>query len=291
MRGRPSKIKSEYIYLIPALIILFLVTIYPLIFSLYMSFHRFLTIDPYNRQFIGLDNYIALFSNPDFLHSFRTTLIYVFATVTLTFFTGLGLALLLNQDIKGLSIVRPIIILPITIAPVVVGFAWKYLLDRGQGLLGAFLLPLIGISPPAILGDPINALIAVILADVWAKTPIVLLIIIAGLQGIPQDLLKQARIDGADRLMRFRVVTLPIIRPLILVAIMMKFIDSMSAFDQIYVMTSGGPGIATMTLAVLGVRIGFQFYNLGQAVAVGILMLIMSGIAIALLIRYLLGER
>ena len=285
-----AKFKSEYIYIFPAVIFLILVTIYPLIFSIYMSFHRFLTIDP-NRQFIGFDNYAALFTNPDFLYSLRTTLVYVFATVTLTFLAGLGLALLLNQDIKGLSIVRPIVILPITIAPVVVGFAWKYLLDRGQGLVGAFLLPLLGISPPAILGDPVNALIAVILADVWAKTPIVLLIIIAGLQGIPQDLYKQTRIDGAGRLMRFRAVTLPMIRPLILVAIMIKFIDSMSAFDQIYVMTSGGPGIATMTLAVLGVRIGFQFYNLGQAVAVGILMLIMAGIAIAILIRYLLGEK
>lgn len=280
-------IRREYIYIIPAIIILFIVTIFPLLFSVYMSVHRFLTIDP-RTPFIGFDNYSTLFSNPDFLNSLRVTFIYVLASVALTFLAGLGLALVLNQDIKGVTVVRTFVILPITIAPVVVGFAWKYLLDPGQGLVGAFLLPSIGIAPPAILGDPTNALISVILADVWAKTPIVMLIILAGLQAVPKDLYRQAKTDGAGPIVRFTKITLPHIRPLILVSIMIKFIDSMNAFDQIYVMTSGGPGNATMTLAVYGMRVGFQFYNLGQAAAIGIIMVILSGIVISFLIRYLL---
>jgi len=286
-RPTPPLFRREYVYLLPAIAILVLVTIYPLSFSIYMSFHRFLTISP-ETPFVGLENYALLFQNPDFQNSLKVTFVYVVSTVTLTFMTGLGLALALNQEFRGASIVRPIVIIPITIAPVVVGFAWKYLLDRGQGLLGAFLLPSIGIAPKAILGDPFNALVSVIVADIWAKTPIIVLIILASLQAIPKDLHNQARIDGAGRLTRFRNVTLPLIKSSILVSLMIKLIDSMSAFDQIYVMTSGGPGNATMTLAVFGVRVGFQFYNLGQAITIGLIMLVMSGAVIALLIRYLI---
>jgi ABC-type sugar transport system permease subunit len=284
--SRSPFFRGQYLYLLPAVAILVFVSAYPLAFNLYISFHHFLTISP-ETPFIGFGNYEFLFRNPDYLNSLRVSLIYTTATVALSFFLGLILALLLNEELRGQRVFRTIMILPLTIAPVVVGFAWRYLLNPELGLYGAVLLPTLGLNLKAILGDPTIALWAVILADVWGRTPLMFLILLAGLQAIPRDLYRAAKVDGANRLTVFRYVTLPMLRPAIVVALMLKIIDSINAFDAIYVMTGGGPGNATQVFSVFGVRLAFQFYNLGAASALGFTMVVISSIAASILIRYL----
>jgi multiple sugar transport system permease protein len=196
------------------------------------------------------------------------------------------LALALNQGLRGENIFRAFIILPFTIAPVVTGFAWRYLFDSNQGLVGAFILPGLGIHIPTILGSPTNAFAAVVFVDVWSKTPLIFLIILAGLQGIPINLYRAARIDGAGALSSFWHITLPLLRRVMIIAVILKVIDSVNSFDQVYVITTGGPGNATRVLALEGYIVAFSNSDIGMAAALGVLMIIISVIAISILIQY-----
>lgn len=275
----------SYIFLWPAVIVLFSVTIFPTAYTIYLSLVQYKTYI-FSHPFVGLQNYAYLVQSPDFWNSLSVSGVFVLCTVSLSIFFGLILALSLNQKLRGENVFRAFVILPFTIAPVVTGFAWRYLLDSNQGLLGAFILPGLGIHIPTILGSPSGALAAVIMADVWTKTPLMFLIILAGLQGIPPNLYKAAKVDGAGAWSTFSRITLPSLRRVMLIALILKVIDSVNDFDQVYVMTAGGPGTATRVLAVQGYETAFPFSNIGEAAALGVIMIIISLIAITILIRY-----
>jgi multiple sugar transport system permease protein len=261
------------------------VSIFPTAYTIYLSLVQYKAYS-LAHPFVGLANFQFLFKLADFWNSLRVSFWFVLATVSLSIFFGMVLALALNQGLKGENVFRAFIILPFTIAPVVTGFAWRYLFDSNQGLVGAFLLPAIGIHIPTILGSPTNAFVAVVFVDVWSKTPLMFLIILAGLQGIPPNLYKAARIDGASSLSSFWHITLPSLRRVLLIAVILKVIDSVNSFDQIYVLTTGGPGNATRVLALEGYITAFSDSDIGAAAALGVIMIIISIVAITVLIQY-----
>jgi multiple sugar transport system permease protein len=156
----------------------------------------------------------------------------------------------------------------------VAGFAWKFLLSREVGLIGGWFLPSLGLER-SMLADPNLAMVSILIADLWSKTPLMFLIFLAGLQAIPEDLYEMATMDGARLNSLLRFIVLPLLRPTIGLALVLRLIDSINVFDLIYVMTSGGPGTATQTLPLLGWKIGFSYFNFGQASALAVIMLIL----------------
>ena len=275
--------KEENKLLMPSLILCVAVVAFPTAFLLYVSFHRWVLFSP-EVNFIWFGNFYRIITSSDFLESLRVTAIFIFSSTLLTLLFGLALALILNEKLRGRGLFRVIFILPAIIPPVVAGFAWKFLLNREVGVIGGFLLPALGFEK-SIHGDPLLALISVIIADVWCRMPLTFIILMAGLHAIPDVLYEAAKIDGANYWKTLRNVTLPLLKPAIIIALIIRFIDAFNLFETIFVMTRGGPGTATETLPLLGWKIGFQYFNLGEAASLAVIMLVITVIISQVLIR------
>jgi multiple sugar transport system permease protein len=280
-RGRGMKEENKL--LMPSAILCAAIVAFPTAFLLYVSFQRWVL---FNREvnFVWFGNFYRIITSSDFLESLRVTAIFIFSSTLLTLVFGLALALILNEKLRGRGLFRVIFTLPAIIPPVVAGFAWKLLLNREVGVIGGFLLPALGFER-SINGDPLLALISVIIADIWSRMPLTFIILMAGLQAIPDELYEAAKIDGANYWKELRNVTLPLLKPAIIIALIIRFIDAFNLFETIFVMTRGGPGNATETLPLLGWKIGFQYFNLGEAAALAVIMLIITVIVSQVLIR------
>jgi multiple sugar transport system permease protein len=266
--------KEQYKLLLPSLIITAGIVAIPTVFLFYMSLHQWILFVQ-EIKFSGLGNYYSILTSAEFLGSVKVTAILVASSIFLTLLIGLLLALVLNEDLKGKDVFRTLFTLPAIIPPVVAGFTWKFLLNREVGILGGYLFPSLGLQK-SILGDPFLALIAVIMADVWSRVPLMFLILLASLQAIPFDLYEAAEIDGANYWQALRSITLPHLKGAIIIALIIRFIDAFNLFETIFVMTKGGPGIATQTLPLFGWKIGFQYFNLGEAAALAVIMLMIT---------------
>jgi multiple sugar transport system permease protein len=220
------------------------------------------------RTFIGLGNYQAILSSADFWASAARTLWYVGSCVTIEFVAGLLIAFLLDIQFIGRSIVRALILLPMVMAPVVAGLIWRFIFNDEWGLANN-VINLFGISSKAWLVDPRLAFFAVVVADVWQWTPFIVLIALAGLQTVPKELTEAGRVDGATWLQIQRFVTLPIIRPILATGLLIRLIDCFRNVDQIFVMTYGGPGVATSVLGFYTYLKGFKFFDMGYTAALG----------------------
>jgi multiple sugar transport system permease protein len=174
--------------------------------------------------------------------------------------------------------------MPLIIPPVVAGFIWRFLLNGEMGFIGAFLLPSIGFTK-SLLADPWGALVSVVIADVWSRTPFMFLIFLAALQSIPRDYYEAVRLDGATVVDEFRHVTLPMIKGAFVVAILFRIIDAINTFELIYVMTKGGPGRATLTLSLLGWKTAFQGFDFGSSAALGVIMLVVTSVVATVMFR------
>lgn len=231
-----------------------------------------------------MGNFTDLFKAPAFHSALVATIIYVVASTLLTATAGFVLAFLLSGNLRGRNMIRTIIVLPLIVPPVVAGFSWKFLLSREVGLIGGWFLPALGFEA-AMLADPKLAMVSVLIADLWSKTPLMFLIFLAGLQAIPDELYEMATIDGARSGSLVRYIILPLLRPTIGLALVLRLIDAINVFDLIYVMTAGGPGTATQTLPLLGWKIGFNYFNFGQASALAVIMLILVVVPSTIIIR------
>jgi len=234
--------------------------------------------------FIGFKNYIDLFSNPDFLNSIKITFTFVIIAVSIEFILGMLLALLLNQEVRGKGLFRAMILLPMMCTNVVIGLMWRLLLNYQYGLVNYYLGRL-DILPVEWLSSPKVAMASVIIVDVWNTTSFVALLLLAGLQSLPDEPFEAARIDGASGLQSFYYLTLPLLRPVILVALLWRFIDTFRIFDVIYLLTSGGPARVTETVSIYVYRYGFQSFNLGLAAAASFIMLLIMLIIAGLIAR------
>jgi len=265
--------KRYFPLLSPALLILIVIVAFPTVYVFYVSTQQWLLSVPI-REFVGLGNYIDLLTGPDFRSAFRVTIIYVVASTLLTGTAGFVLAFLMSGNLRGRNVMRTIVVLPLIVPPVVAGFAWKFLLSREVGLIGGWFLPSLGLEA-SMLADPNLAMVSILIADLWSKTPLMFLIFLAGLQAIPEDLYEMATMDGTRLGSLLRFIVIPLLRPTIALAVVLRLIDAINTFDLIYVMTSGGPGTATQTLPLLGWKIGFNYFDFGQASALAVIMLIL----------------
>jgi multiple sugar transport system permease protein len=273
------------LFISPAFIVIAIILIYPLGHSLWLSFHEW-TLRGFRQgiPFVGLQNYRDLFSNPDFLNSLRITASFVILAVGIEFVLGMGLALLLNHDLRGKNIMRALILLPMMCTNVVIGLTWRLLLNYEFGLVNYY-LGLVGIGPLEWLSRPAVAFSAVILVDVWNTTSFVSLLLLAGLQALPDEPFEAARIDGASAWQSFVHITLPLLRQTILVVLLWRMIDTFRIFDVIYLLTAGGPARATETVSIYVYRYGFQSFNLGYASAASYIMILIMLIIAAVLAR------
>ena len=244
----------------------------PLLFSAMLSVQGWAPEQGlFDGTFVGTDNYEDLLTDPDFLNSISVTLLYTAATVSAELLCGLGLALLLNIDLPYIAVFRTLLIVPMMITPVVAAFCWKLLLDPDHGVINHWLGAHI-----VWLGQPKTALFAVALVNVWQNAPYVSILLLAGLRSLPHEPLEAARIDGASVWQSFRHVTLPLLRPYLLVALLLRTIFEFRAFDNIYVLTGGGPANATMTLSQFTYLASFVRFDLPLGAAASWLMLVMS---------------
>lgn len=284
-------LKRKYMWLFflaPTVAVLISIVIFPLVFSLSLSFHDWNIIRAKGWSWAGIGNYrTILFQDSYFRSAFKVTLLYLAGTVPLQFGLGLVVALLLHQITKKIiGFLRTALIIPTTMTPVVVGMIWRLMYNPDLGMLN-YLLTLFGFSPINWTGMPGTALPSVMMADIWEWTPLMALILLAGLQALPQEPFEAGLVDGASSWQTFRYITLPLLSPAMLVALLIRVMDSFKTFDLIFVLTQGGPGMSTEVLNYYTYRYGFKFFHLGYASALSWLLLVMVTIISMILIRIL----
>ena len=261
---------------LPAFLILALTTTAPLVYLLWSSLWRIDLSMPWLSGFAGGDNYTKMLGDPRFWGSLLRTFIYTGTTVVLQILFGLGLALLVLQIPRGQAVFRVAAILPIVLAPVVVGLFWRTLVLAPDYGIVDFATQASGLGSYNWLGDPALALAAVIAIHTWQWTPFAFLVILASLAAVPPDIYEAARIDRANAWRRFRHITLPLIRPAIVIVIIMRVMIALSAFAAIFAATGGGPGTATEILNLYAYRTSFTELNLGYGAALATVLLALT---------------
>jgi multiple sugar transport system permease protein len=261
---------SPYLLLLPAGIALAAVAAYPLIYGIRSSFERY----RFGRDLgaAGLNNYRSILHDHVFWTAVGTTARYVIFAVVIETLLGLGLALLVSRQLRFGGIIRVGLILPMTIAPVVVGVIWRLMYASDIGIVNP-IFSWLGLHQPNVLASTTSAFIGVVAVDVWEWTPLLFLIILAGLQSLPQEPLEAARIDGAGPVRTFFDHTLPLLMPVLMVAVVLRTIDAIGTFDQIFVLTKGGPGTSTQLISTYAYNTAFQFTQYGRAMAMMVALL------------------
>jgi multiple sugar transport system permease protein len=251
----------------------------PLVSILWMSAHRVLPVFAIN-EWVGAGNFQHLVRDVRFWLALRRTFYFAFCAVGLEVLLGLGIALVLSRRFRGRGLVRTLVLLPWALPTVATARMWEWIYNPDTGLLNFALLRLRLLSHPVSwLGDPFWALHAAILADVWKTTPFAALILLAGLASIPRDLENAARVDGAGSARVFFGVTLPLLRPALVVTVLFRFLDSFRAFDSIYVLTGGGPANTTETLALYTYKTFFHSLRFGYASTIALAMFLAAALS------------
>jgi multiple sugar transport system permease protein len=269
----------------PAVLYVAAVGLWPLAQGIGYSFYKYNLLRPARTQFIGFQNYIDIFSDASTRTAICNTFQFTFFSVALQLILGFALALLLWRDSRFNRMVLAFLLIPSTITPLVVGLIFKAMLGADYGIIGFFLSEA-GIGPRSgLLTDASTALWMLILIDCWEWTPLMTLILLAGLKALPGDVLEAGLVDGATARQRFRMLILPLMLPSVFLALTLRTMDAFRVFDSVFVTTGGGPNDATNTLMMLGVKEGLQFFNVGFASAVGnVTLLFIALIAIVLLL-------
>ncbi|MEM8821439.1 MAG: sugar ABC transporter permease [Pseudomonadota bacterium] len=275
MRRAVANRLTPYLFMAPAAAIMLIALLYPLLYMMWGSFRDW---DPTQTigeaEFVGLRNYISLWNDPAFRESLSVTLIFAFTVVVVEIVLGVGLALLLDRNIRGMSLLRTLFIMPMMIAPVVVGLMWRYMYHPTVGVFNRTLEAL-GLPKIDWLGQ--NALMSVIIADIWQWTPFIFILSLAALQSLPRSALEAARIDGATAWQQIRYIKLPMMAPVLIVTALLRLIDAFKVLEVILVLTEGGPGLSTEIVALRISRTATEFRELGVAAAMSnyLLMLLM----------------
>ncbi|MBV8566353.1 MAG: sugar ABC transporter permease [Methylobacteriaceae bacterium] len=263
---------------LPALAYVAVVAIWPLLQGLWYSFFHYNLVRPGQFRFIGLSNYIDLFTDDTTRWSVIVTFIFTVLAVSIEFVLGLGLAVLLWRDNRFNRIALALLLVPVTVTPLAVGLLFRALLAPDFGLLGYYAAQLGLSGERGFFADPVGAMGAIVFIDVWQWTPLMALILLAGLKALPVDVIDAAETDGATALQRFRIIVFPMILPSVFLSLVLRTMDAFRVFDSVFVTTKGGPNDATNVLLFYAVKQGFEFYDIGFASAIANLMIVCMAI-------------
>jgi multiple sugar transport system permease protein len=264
---------SAYVFIGPAALVMAIACLYPVLTAGKLAFYDWSLGTPWeSARYVGWQMFEALLHDPAVLRSLLTTLEFSAIVVSCEMALGISLALMLERPVRGMATFRTFFILPMMVAPIVVGLTWRYLFDSQYGMVNQ-LLQLFGVSPHAWLADPTLAFVAIVIADIWQWTPFVFIMIMAGLQNIDGSVMEAARIDGATPLQAIFKVKLPMLMPIIVVTLLMRVIDAFRVLEVIYMMTFGGPADSTEILSLHIYKTAFVSQKLGYASSVSVLLL------------------
>lgn len=264
-----------YLFLAPAAVVLAVALIYPVGYMIWASF---LNWNPSQRigeaEFVRLANYAKLLSDAQFRESFGVTLSFAAVVVSVEMVLGVGLALVLDRELRGMTVLRTLFILPMMIAPIVVGLMWRYMYHPTVGTFNRTLTAL-GLDPVPWLSDPGWAFVSVVITDIWQWTPFIFILSLAALQSMPRSAMEAARIDGATDFQTVLYIKLPLMLPVLVVTALLRLIDAFKVLEVILVMTNGGPGLSTEILSLRIARTASEFRELGSAAAMSNLLLVL----------------
>jgi trehalose/maltose transport system permease protein len=275
--GARAERRLGFLLCAPAVIVMIAVTAYPLIYAIWLSLERYNLELPQDIKFIGFANYGAVLSSPYWWHAFFVTLIITIISVSVTLVLGMLLAQLMHRTLFTRGLVRTASLIPYGIVTVAAAYGWQYAWTPGQGYLSSVF------NNSAPLTSEVPAIAVIILAEIWKTTPFMGLLLLAGLSLVPEDLQKAAKVDGATAWQRFTKITLPLMKPAILVALLFRTLDSFRIFDNIFILTQGSSG--TGSLSVLGYDNLFNALNLGIGSTISVLIFICVAIIAALFIK------
>ncbi|MEM6463658.1 MAG: sugar ABC transporter permease [Pseudomonadota bacterium] len=264
--------------LMPATVLLVGLTLVPFIVSVVFSFSNLSLVTPDDFAFIWFENFGRMFESAEFWNALRITVIFTILAVAVQLVLGVGIAALLHHETRSVPLLRLIYLLPLAITPVAAVFTFRIMLNPSLGVAN-YLLKQVGLPPQDWLGTPGMALATLVAVDAWQWTPFILLIAAGGLAAMDEEPLEAAQMDGAGPITSFLHHSLPMLYPYLAVAVVFRSIDAFKTFDIIFVLTGGGPGVATRTLNLLAYKQGIEFLSMGYAAALAIVMLIITIIA------------
>lgn len=256
--------------ILPLAALLFVVMVYPIAFSVWISLHDYRLTSLNDVRWRGLDNYIFILSDPSFRNALSNTIVFVFGAVSMELVLGLGLALLIQRTVRLQNFLRSILLAPMFITPIAVGLMFRFLLNSELGVIPHY-LGYVGLEVDWF--GPGLALFSIMLIDAWQWTPFMLLMFLAGLESLPKEPFEAAKVDGASAWMTFWNVTLPMLRPVILVAVIIRGLDAFKVFEYVYAITRGGPGDSTETILFHIYKTGFRFFRMGEAAAMAFVLI------------------
>jgi len=271
---------------LPATLFLILFSIYPLIFSFRLVFFKWFLNKPNPPSFIGLSNIQNVLLDARFWNSLKVTLIILLIAVTIETLAGLFLSLLFRDKVYGKRIIISLLMIPIMISPMVIGIIWRFILNPEIGIAN-YILKMVGLQPLIWLGDIKYALSTIILIDIWQWTPFLFIIFLSGMQGISPNLYEAAEVDGASEWGLIRYITIPMLKPIMYIGILIRSIDSFKMFDLVYILTRGGPVNSTETASLYIYKTGFNFFNMGKASTMSYILLIIM----TFLIQRFIGKK
>jgi multiple sugar transport system permease protein len=281
-RGRETLL--PYFLLAPALVLL-VGMLYPFALGVYYSMTNYWLQYPNRFRFIWFDNYINLLDEPLFVSALEFTLGFTLVAVVVQVGLGLAVALFLHGRIPGRAVLRALMLLPLMIPPVITALMWKIMMASTNAGILNHLLSFIGIDPVNWFGSREGAIVSVLIIDTWGNLPFVSLILLGALQALPTEPYEAARVDGAGPWAMLRYITLPLLSPFLVLAVTFRTMDSLRIFDVIYATTGGGPNDATTNLHIMALQFGFQWYQMGKAMAQGIVLLLLVVLASTVLLR------
>ncbi|HHX25327.1 MAG TPA: sugar ABC transporter permease [Firmicutes bacterium] len=265
--------RLTYLFVLPAVVVFALLTVYPLIYAIVTGFYKIDFIRA-KTMFYGFQNYAEILTDDTFWVAVKNTLLFVVLAVVFETLLGTLFALFFNSGFRFMKLYRTVVLVPMLLPPITVALTWKMMYDYNFGIFN-FLLKTIGLSPVEWLSSTDWALLSVVLTDIWQWTPFVFLVILASLQSIPLEIYESAQVEGASYVQSLRYITLPLLRPALALVLLLRTIDTFRVFDKMYVLTGGGPGNATETITYYIYRYGFRYFQTGYAAAASIIMVIM----------------
>ncbi|NTB99553.1 sugar ABC transporter permease [Agrobacterium tumefaciens] len=270
--SRPARLAPNYWpFVIPALIVISAVIVFPWVFTLWMSAHRW-TLGQ-EQSFIGFENYIRLAGDIRFWESLWHTLIYTVLSVVAPLFLGTLAALVFDAQFPLRGFLRGVFVMPMMATPVAIALVWTMMFHPQLGVLN-YLLSLIGIGPLEWIYNQSTVIPSLVLVETWQWTPLVMLIVLGGLAAVPREPYESAEIDGANAWQKFRYLTMPMIAPFLMIAVIIRSIDAVKSFDIIYAMTQGGPGTASETINIYLYNTAFSYYDIGYGSAMAVVFFI-----------------